>query len=329
MTMRTWIDVTDANGKVYSLWCESGEEEVVKKAFKNISGLQERVTQPVEGGSSWKNLVPSRYSVKEHEYSGSGHPGAGGYIQILEVEDAPDNRQPIVTFWHKESGLEISSGFTEWESIEYAKSAFKMHFPWRIDFKKVKKMPGFVRNVESNYLIPWFYAVGKQIIIGDYVFPENLQNDPVYKIGRKFVLTEYNGKTSIKTCLGCFFSRDKREVIWEDGTTWSDWRYSGNPVPLEETPFKSNLSSIVRCLNESKESFDIFLSDGRILKGRMEKQANKNLAGDYRVRVFLKDFFSSPETEEIEFEPTRECPTILRYLQKKYRKEGVVCFEII
>jgi hypothetical protein len=51
------------------------------------------------------------------------------------------------------------------------------------------------------------------------------------------------------------------------------------PSSTRRNAFKSNLSSIVRCLNESKESFDIFLSDGRILKGRMEKQANKNLEG--------------------------------------------------
>jgi len=98
-----------------------------------------------------------------------------------------------------------------------------------------------VRHVICGPFQPWFYAVGDQHIMGDTVF----------RVGRKFLLTDFYGQKTIKTCLGCshIFSPYKDDwrntdaekyllIYWSDGSVWNEYSprpwIDALPVSLDE-----------------------------------------------------------------------------------------------
>ena len=77
--------------------------------------------------------------------------------------------------------------------------------------KEFSNLEGFKRRVVCNALTPWFYAIGDEELIGDYAFPEGFQDDPVYRLGKRFVVFDHDGVPEIKTCMGARF-------LTEDGS---------------------------------------------------------------------------------------------------------------
>lgn len=156
----------------------------------------------------------SRFDITQHYYAGGGWPGNGGYVEVLEIKDAPDGRVGNVV--HEDNNRQ-GAHFTEFETIDQANEAFDNYWCSPGTTENFAKLPGFIRTVNCGELTPWFYAIGDQELVGDYAFPEDLQEDPAYSFGRQFLVTE-------------------RIVYWGDGnsTLLDRGDLSENPRPLAE-----------------------------------------------------------------------------------------------
>ena len=114
---------------------------------------------------------PSGYKMIQHKYMGGGHPGCGGWIELLEVKDPPEGKCGIIIHEHLSRQNSCESFFTEWQTLEQALLAFEKYEGWGDRHKKFSKMPGFLRWVNCSEYTPWFYAKDQDVIIGDYVPP--------------------------------------------------------------------------------------------------------------------------------------------------------------
>lgn len=330
MISERFIEAFDKDNKVYSLRCDSDEVENVKAAFKCSSGINLKQTKKTKCVPHGGYARCSRFDIEQHAYAGGGHPGCGGYTELLEVKDALEGKCKIVIYWHYADYNSSVAGFTEWYSLDNAKKAFENHFPLSGSRDEIEKKKGFLRIVDCNHLTPWFFAVGDQHIIGDYVFPEYLQDDPVYKIGEKFIVTEDDEKTFVKTCLGSILNHSsERIVIWDDGSTWSkSGKRSSFPILLKDKDKYITIApDLARQLSEEKRTINLYLGNGTVFKGKIEKQKDKNLEGEYYLKVFFNDGFSRSEEVFLDFKPTKRYPTILSCLKKKFPQREIRCFE--
>ncbi len=77
--------------------------------------------------------------------------------------------------------------------------------------KMIATQPGHLRKVVTGNLTPWFYAVGNEELLGDFTVPFILNDHPVYRLVRQFVLVEEHKSgeryETIKTCVGCWTIR--------------------------------------------------------------------------------------------------------------------------
>ncbi len=112
----------------------------------------------------------SRYEIIQHKYMGGGHPGCGGYIELLEIKNPPRGKCSIVIHEHFSHSDSCESFFAEWDTLEHAMIAYAK-FAGRTDtFKRFAQMPGFLDNVICHEHTPWFYA--EEYVVGDYVPPK-------------------------------------------------------------------------------------------------------------------------------------------------------------
>ena len=221
--------------------CRPEEVEQVKEFLKIIRTIDIPTTGRVAVGHGGYSQY-TRYNITQHKYAAGGQ----AYIEVLEIKNPPDGRCGIVINEYHNG----DSVFTEWHTLEHALEAYEKGWgSWKTD-KVFPTLKGFVRRVICNVLTPWFYAIGDEELVGDYTFPRGLQDDVVYRFGRKFVVSDRDGGTpEIKTCMGtCFYTekgtdgygREKkyyhRFVYWDDGSFFDAHNYTSNPpYPLEES----------------------------------------------------------------------------------------------
>lgn len=276
--------------------CETSDVDAVKEMLPLIRRIELPVAHRVniEHGAYGQY---SRYVVKQHEYAGGG----GGFIELLKIEDPPDGRCGIVI--HELRGP-LGYFFTEFSTLEAAIAAFKKY--WGRDFttREISQAEGFVRRVFCGPLIPWFYAVGEEELIGDYAVPRGLSDDPVFRLGGIFMVPDENGIPRARVCMGTRFVEHReyeygrwhaarqRFVYWDDGTTWSETLGSNINVP--------------RALPEAEKI---------------------NSAGTYYVRVYLED--GREQEGWVEFQPNHFYPTLCDYLCAAYSRVGLAELEVL
>lgn len=273
----------------------------------------------------------SHYEMIQHKYAG----GHGGYIELLEIKNPPDNRHNIVIHFYIDSG---NSSFSEWETIENAKYAFQRYFAFD-QKEEIDKLPGFKRWIKCGALTPWFYAIGDEELIGDYAVASGLEDDPVFRLNKSFVVFDKEGSPCIKTCLGTRFiekihedswgKKDKkvfRMVYWDDGSVWNEQHNSSLPRPAEngEIWIAEAVAEFKKMLAGKKTDFTINFANGEQFIGKIKTVTKKQLRaeGDYLVTVLLKGETASRKGWINNFVPTPKYPDIIQYLKAKYEEKG-------
>ena len=288
----------------------------------------------------------TRYSVKQHRYSGGGpgENGTWGYTEVLEIANPPDGRCGVVVY---ECNSWKGSAFTEWESVDMANNAFDLSLKLGADEEESSsKQAGFKRRVVCGALTPWFYAIGDEQLIGDYAFPEGLQDDPVFRFGKRFIVYDEEGVPSIKTCMGTRLRVRKQEepphkestyrhVYWHDGSVWDEsgsnpW-WSNNPntrpraVEDGELWITEAVAEFARLLSGKKVEFSINFIGGKKFIGKMAQRRSDvpQVEGDYLLVVHLNKE-DKPLTGWVrEFKPTTEHPDIVQFVTRKYAEQGL------
>lgn len=275
----------------------------------------------------------TRYDIIQHDYAGGGYPGCGGFREVLEIKNPPDGRCGIVVY-EEVSGK--GSFFIEWETLKDARSFFSKHQAPAAE--ELKKISGFKRRVNCGALTPWFYAIGDEQLIGDYAFPEGIQDDPVFRFGKQFVVFDKDDIPAVKTCMGTRFIQGKkigyydqtelhyRLVYWDDGSVWDESEHKcGRPRPIEEGEawITEAVAQFRQLLAGKSTEFAINFIDGNKFIGRLaqKKPRSKSAEGNYFLVVRLKGK-NEPVQGRIEFKPTRKAPDIVRFVTQRFAEKG-------
>lgn len=303
----------------------------------------------------------SRYELEQIDYGG----GPGGYYEILNIKNAPEGRHPVVSHGYMSSGEWFSQFFAEWDSVEDAKAHWDKAGRGRIitmrTFEEAedKKVKGLVRVVNTGYLSPWFYATGDASLVGDYVFPEHLAQDPTFTFGRQFLVPEQSDKSDatlhkLKTCMGCvveerkdrsgygYYRSEEREgvkkyraVQWHDGSVTEVFPSTSPdklPIPLAEED--TWVSDAQRKFNEMLAGrvmgFEVEFANGGKFVGKYVppgEAPKPTAAGDYYVTVTL-DNGEAIEGWVNGFTPTEDEPNIASHVEKRLAKGGKTAVRI-
>ena len=247
--LEVYVEVRTAGGQLLSIRCDEGDVARMKELFAKAVNV--RVEEP----TAKRTMIPqgghgslTRFDVVQHHYAGGGNTACGGYVEILEIKNPPDGRCGFVMH-HFDSSR--GHQFFEFRTLKEVLARHDSGF-WLSDVEAAYQIPGCTRHVICGPFQPWFYAVGDQHIMGDTVFPDHLvEEDAVFRVGRKFVLTDLDGQKTIKTCLGCshIFSPYKDGwgstdtvkyllIRWSDGSVWNEYSprpwIDALPVSLDE-----------------------------------------------------------------------------------------------
>jgi hypothetical protein len=277
----------------------------------------------------------TRYAVVQHDYAGGGpdESGGWGYIEVLEIKNPPDGHWGAVI---NERTSQKGGVFTEWETVKHAQAAFKKLWSSHHAEKEYPKLPGFLRRVLCGALTPWFYAIGDEQLIGDYAFPEGLQDDAVYRFGRQFVAYDHDGIPAVKTCMGARFIKRKSEyppydekqyrlVYWDDGSVWDESNGCGNlPRPVEkgEVWIAEAVQQFRQLLAGKSTNFVINFTDGNKFIGRLvqPKRQASCAEGDYSLVVQIKGEKKPRQGWINDFHPTQDDPDIVQYVTKRFKQ---------
>jgi len=344
-SVTTYREVRTAGGQLVEFKCVPEDAERIGKC---ISAPVEEIELPQTGkvclvGQGGYGRY-TRFDIRQHDYAGGGFPGCGGFTEVLEIKNPINGKCAIILHEYRTEEHSVMCYFIEWDCIHNAIDAFKKKWNGlnRDDFSK---LPGFRRRVECGRLTPWFYAIGDQEIVGDYAFPEGLQDDPVYTFGRKFVVyvdaRQEEKKPVVKTCMGCRIINSRNEygfksyrvVHWSDGTVWDEsntYRCGRPPRPIEEADdedlWAHELRRQLPFLKKGKKIV-IHFADGLIFEGAFTQREGPTPKGKYYVLVTLKgkDDNNNPPIEGwVDFVPTPECPTLAKHVLGIFKKHGVV-----
>ncbi len=274
----------------------------------------------------------SRYEIIQHKYAGGGHPGAGGIMEVLEIKNPPNGKAQFIIYERREEGWSINSWFSEWDTLEYALAAFKDNW-YRNGEEIFSRLKGFKRLVSCGRFDPWFFAVGNEELMGDYCLPFGLEDDPVYKLGKQFVVFDDDEIPTIKICMGVRFCRDNdnlhgsnncfRIIYWHDGSMTNERMICGKskifffdgPEFLSIDFFKK----FREFLSGRNTSFTVdFLDGNRFVGNLIKKDKMTSPEGEYLACVYLKygkKFRKQRGT--VNFKPTSETPNIIQYIKGK------------
>ena len=272
----------------------------------------------------------SRYEITQHDYAG----GMMGYIELLEIKNPPDNRCGIVI---NEYTSDNNSMFTEWETLEDARTTFNKY--WGSRNINLLKLTGFKRQVVYEALTPWFYAIGNEELFGDYAFPKNMQDDPVYRLGHKFVVFGNNGWPAVKTCMGTRLKKEKqlyhpheeyeyRTVYWDDGSVWEENNTFGKipPRPLEqgEMWITETIQQFKQLLAGKSTEFSINFTNGDKFVGKLVKEKKNFICaeGDYLLVVKLRNEKEPSQGWATGFSPTQKVPDVVQYTTQRFAQDG-------
>jgi len=330
-------------GHMVEFTCHPDDIEKVKVALEDIRTIHPPVNHKVNVGHGSYGRY-SRFNIEQHKYAG----GRGGFIEVLEVRNAPDGRCGIV--FHQYDTRD-GSVFYEFETVEQAEGVFEKNFKSRKSVAEIAKdATGFVREVKCGNLSPWFYALGDQHLNGDFVFPDVITEDPDFLFGKKYVVFEHccsrgslHSSTSypvIKTCVGVrlltrddgYHNRNKgyRRVFWDDGTYW-DEGINDRPrlVCEDEVWIHEAVEEFRLLLSGETDKFEINFANGDKFVGRFRGRnpRERHPAGSYYVKARC----SNGEIVEgdIEFEPTEEVPTVEAELRRRAKAEDAEIKEIL
>lgn len=318
-------------GQMVEFTCPPEFVDQVKKVLRTIRTIDIPTTGRVNIAHGGYGQY-TRYDVVQHDYAGGG-PGDGGgwgYIEVLEIKNPPDGRWGIVINEHTshKGGM-----FTEWETLDHAHAAFKKFWCSDSTEEKFPKLTGFKRRVTCGELTPWFYAIGDEQLIGDYAFPEGLQDDVVYRFGRQFVVFDYEGVPAVKTCMGTRFvkrgdyypygEQQYRLVYWDDGSVWDESNdRGGSPRPVEEGErwIAEAVQQFRQLLAGKSTEFTINFTDGNKFVGKLIR-ANCRVPcaeGNYFLVVQLKGKNKPLEGWVNDFKPTKDAPDIVQYVTQRF-----------
>jgi hypothetical protein len=107
----------------------------------------------------------TRYDVVMHRHIAS----ICSCVVCLEINDSPSGHCQFIIYC---ASREEESAFIEWETLEDAINAFEQFWPTGTMKERFPQLKGFKRYIVSGPLIPWFYAIGMQRIVGDFAFSE-------------------------------------------------------------------------------------------------------------------------------------------------------------
>jgi hypothetical protein len=269
----------------------------------------------------------TRYFVNQLKYAGGGP----GYIEVLEIKNPPDGRHGIVLYEYR-AGI---SDFVEYKTAEDACAAFEKLWSVRSD-RNYSKDKGYMRQVKCFELTPWFYAVGDELLIGDFAFPEGLQDDPVFRIGQKFLVYEYGNVPCIKTCLGTrlrkykldyhpYTESEHRLIHWDDGTVLDERTSRDNkPIPIrDDQAWIAEAIQQFRSMLTGKETkFVINFANGHKFVGQMVTTGKPigTAEGSYFVLCKIKGEKKAREGK-VDFKPTDELPDVEKYVRSKLKDD--------
>ena len=334
-------------GQVVEFTCASEDAGAVKtlleEKVRHVEIPVTHVTNVSHGGYGRY----SRYKIEQHKYAG----GRSGFIEVVEIKNPLEKMCPFIIY---EYNSHYGSCFSEWEDSDSAKRAFEKNWGSNNWHEGIAKISGFKRLVKCGPLTPWFYAVGDEVVMGDYAIASGLENDPVFRLGRKFVFTDEHGVSKIKTCMGSRLVIEHgdgysssgtsiwRMVYWDDGTALrihkdncidGDGYFGGSdsfPRLLhdEEVWIAEACEKFSALLSGLKEGFQMKFDDGRVLTVKLSSKGKRgpSAAGDYLVKATRKNH-STKEGWVRGFVPTAEHPDIVSFILAKY--EGIAKIKIL
>lgn len=226
----------------------------------------------------------SRFDIEQIKYIGGGNGGCGGFTEILEIKNPPDGRWGIIIH---EYDTETGSKFYEFTSIKTALVA------WNSNFSSIAKALGCMRSVVCNRLSPWFYAVANQALWKDYAFPNWLCDDPVYRPGRKFVVSDpILHIREVKTCLGMSEARYQEErsrrVWWDDGTISNEYELKDiRPLNRQDLWQEEARRMFNEVLNGKRDTVQIQLVSGKVISIEAGESSKCCLVLDSEQRTLL------------------------------------------
>ncbi len=281
----------------------------------------------------------SRYNVIQHKYAGgncgedSGH---GGYSEVLEIQNPPDGRCPFVIYEYTTFGR---GSFSEWNSLAEALDVWKTTRSNHELNQREEKPAGFKGLVNCGFMTPWFYAIGDEVLHGDYAITSGLEDDPVFRLGRRFVVQKSTGLSEVRTCMGCRFYTEKQDyhpyqveswrmVYFDDGTTlnilkddtvedkdklFSDpkTRKTIRPFHEEEAWIDEAMNKFRMLLSGMKEGFQIKFDDGSTFTAKIGRKGKK--APSVEGKYTLKITYDGGKVKEgwTEFTPSVKYPDIV------------------
>ncbi|OGZ03762.1 MAG: hypothetical protein A2648_02290 [Candidatus Lloydbacteria bacterium RIFCSPHIGHO2_01_FULL_41_20] len=335
----THVETRTGMGQLVEVACPTGDVQKVKDFFLTSVrevDLPETHSLNVSHGGFGRY---TRYDITQHKYAGGG----GGYIEVLEIKNPPEGRQGIViNEWNGYDG----GVFTEWKTVADAVAAWEATWSGRRSETVYPTMKGFIRRVVCGALSPWFYAIGEEELIGDYALPHGLEDDPVYRLGRKFVVQNGEGDAEIKTCMGTrFYEEDLDEVgyrrksklrvrivYWHDGSIWrgNTEGAGGEPRPLRDDQLwiVKAMVEFNKLLSGRTAEFSVNFIDGgkfvgRFVEAKTPKERKKfHGAGNYLLSVRVIGETKVRKGWVYDFNPTAEDPDILAHVARKLRTQG-------
>lgn len=335
----TYGEGRTGGGQAVEFTCLSNQADTVRAfLLENVRSIDRPTTGRVNIGHGEYGSY-TRYEVTQYDYAGGGpgEGGGGGYIEVLEIKNPPDERWGIVINEYRS----YSGGvFTEWDTLENARAAWKKYWGSHDTSDKFSKLPGFKRRVLCGALSPWFYAIGDELIVGDYTFPDGLQDDAVYRFGRKFVVFDSECVPALKTCMGTRFTKQRSEyhphkeyqsrlVYWDDGSCWDENSSHGaSPRPAEdgELWIVEAVQQFRQLLAGKSTEFSINFTDGSRFVGRL-KTVNRGTPcaeGNYFAVVHVKGKKDPLKGWVSDFKPTKEAPDIVQYITQRLAAKGNV-----
>lgn len=335
-----------ASGQLIGFSCRPGEDDDVKEF---LQAHVRTITLPVTGrvhiahGGFGTN---TRYDIVQHEYTGGGHGDDGGwdYVEVLEIKNPPDGRHGIVI--HERTSASGST-FYEWETIEQAMNVFWKRLNFGFAFRDMHTT-GLKRIVACGALTPWFYAIDADELVGDYAFPHGLQEDPVFRFGRQFVVFDVEGMPSVKVCMGArffvrnreydpndYYSKEEKErmhymyrlVYWDDGSTWNEGMdYCKRPRPLEsdEVWIAEAMRRFGELLTGKAMQFKIEFTDGGSFVGKLVRPRGVAHCAEGRYYVSVSIDGEDKVEGWVEFKPKKSCPDVVQYVTERFAKAGKV-----
>ena len=338
----TYVNTVSNKGKPFTVKVRSGKSNLVRQLFaRHIVDVD--ITQAyqtnVEHGCYGRY---TRYKIEKHDYAAS----MVNFVELIEIKDPPEGYNPIVIHSHATGEGDF---FMEWENLESAKKAFQNRMGLRI--QSLEKQPGHIRTIRLGALTPWFYAVGDQDLVGDYVLPIGVQDDSEFKLGQQYVVFENNlPRTAV--CLGTrFIAKHYQEyrsswsyrrpetvetfrlVHFSDGYIW-DEREAENlnrprPVKTEEAWIAEAVKQFQECLAGNRTDVNVKFADGTQFSGKFKSAriTKHSKAGDYEIKamvsisgrpaVFREGWING-------FVPTQEHPDVLSFAKAQAAEKGGV-----